>query len=248
MGLVDTLKQITTVIYPDMQNIQAISQQSAQDAAASAQDAAASALSAATSMSQAAAAKVASEEVKNVIYPDIQNKLAIATQKVAEATELLRITEASLDSVVSADLDITGFLNAAQRDAQQVADAKATVQRLVAELSTLTAGIVSGGGSAVGGECDEGVIYSYPKGQGAINKFKPEAHEHCDLLSRAEFEQKITELSESFRKKLVFVHNDLTQKIAFLNSGGSSGSVCCSTSAATITLDRAAEYFFMRGF
>ncbi len=182
MGLVDTLNNITTVIYPDMQNIQAISQQSAQDAAASAQDAAGFAVAASAIAAQVAAAKVECDNVQNVIYPDIQSKLLTVTQKVVEANDLLRITEQSLDSVVSADLDITGFLNSAQRDAQQVADAKDTVERLINQLSTLTGGIIS-----------------YPKGQGAINKFKPEAHQHCDLLSKAEFEVLMTKALTSLK-------------------------------------------------
>ena len=204
MGLVDTLNNITTVIYPDMQNIQAISQQSAQDAAASAQDAAGFAVAASAIAAQVAAAKVECDNVQNVIYPDIQSKLLTVTQKVVEANDLLRITEQSLDSVVSADLDITGFLNSAQRDAQQVADAKDTVERLINQLSTLTGGIISisGGGSGVsvsGGVCDDNVFYTYPKGQGAINKFKPEAHQHCDLLSKAEFEVLMTKALTSLK-------------------------------------------------
>ena len=54
------------------------------------------------------------------------------------------------------------------------------------------------------------------------------------------------DLKIALEAKIRFVHNDLTQKIAFCKSGdGSFGGGCCPT---TITLDRTAEYFFMRGF
>lgn len=82
-GLVDTLKQITTVIYPDMQNIQSQS-------AISAQNAATLAAGIASASADIATAKAAGDNIKNVIYPDIQSKLIEATQKIAETEEMIR--------------------------------------------------------------------------------------------------------------------------------------------------------------
>lgn len=193
-GLVDTLRQITTVIYPNILNIQSQSAASAQDAAASAQDAATLAAGIAAASAEVATAKAAGDNIKDVIYPDIQNKLIEATQKIAEVEEMIRVSEISLISIVGADLDISTFLADARRDADEIAEANVTVTRLIGELSALTGGLIGGFGGGVGGDCDDGVIYTYPNGQGAINKFKPEAHEHCDLISRAEFERKLTDL------------------------------------------------------
>lgn len=258
-GLVDTLKQITTVIYPDMQNIQSQSAISAQNAAVSAQNAATLAAGIASASADIATAKAAGDNIKNVIYPDIQSKLIEATQKIAETEEMIRVTEASLLSIVGADLDISTFLAAAERDVEEIASAKATVDRLIGELSALTGGIIGGSGGGVGGDCDEGVIYTYPKGQGAMNKFKPEAHEHCDLIGRAEFEQKLTEMLVTIKgliadetvksnAKIRFVHNDLTTKLFFCSSGG--GSCTCSSgdNQTALYLDRSLEMKFLYSF
>ena len=255
-GLVDTLKQITTEIYPDMQNIQSQSAISAQNAAVSAQNAATLAAGIASASADIATAKAAGDNIKNVIYPDIQNKLIEATQKIAETEEMIRVTEASLLSIVGADLDISTFLADAKKDADEIAEANATVTRLISELSALTGGIIGGSGGGVGGDCDEGVIYTYPKGQGAMNKFKPEAHEHCDLLSRAEFEQKLTEMLELVKEliaeeearsnaKVRFVHSDLTQKLLFCAVGASSSDSSGSVGGSVLYLDRAAEDLFL---
>ena len=244
-GLVDTLKEITTVIYPDMQNIQAESAISAQNAAVSAQNAATLAAGIAVAFADVATAKAAGDNIKNVIYPDIQSKLLEATRKIAETEEMIRITEASLLDIVGADLDITTFLADAKKDADEIAEANATVTRLISELSTLTGGIIGGSGGGVGGDCDEGVVYTYPNGQGAINKFKPEAHEHCDLMSRAEFERRITEMMDIINSKVRFVHSDLTQKLLFCAVGSSSSDSSGSAGGSVLYLDRAAEDLFL---